>query len=168
MVRSKFNLAAYLSICIFVLITAVPLFITFSFLSFRIDDIMASVFIFIPYVAYMGYLLYKIRIIEIYDTEVRYKSAVFPFLKGCIALEDADYYVTQKVYGNAIIDYRTIVKVIKNGNVILSVPSSWYSNLQELADALPWEYWGEYKPGFFDYFRLFSINERRIVGPDDM
>lgn len=160
MVCSKFRLIAYFSIVVMVIMTVGSLLGAYTCLISKNANLIAFVLMMIIF-AFFGFITSRIRVIEVNNYGINYKSAVLPFLKEEIAKDDIDYFITQTVYVRG--GYYTNVRLVKDSKAVLSMSSRLYSNLQEMINALPWEYRGKYEPGFFDEFRLFTINEDKIM-----
>lgn len=159
MVYSEFRAIAYFSIGCLLIITLGALFVAYLVLTARDVDTL-SVIIMLFTTIFFGYLLISIRKIAISTKGVDCQSVMLPFLKKHLSLNDVDYFVTQTVYVRG--GYFTVVKLVKEAKVVLTMSARMYSNLQELVEVLPWKYRGQYNLGFFDEFRFFSINENKI------
>ena len=152
MVHSEFRAIAYFSIGVLLIMTLGALLGTYAVFTAR-DVNLAAISIMLFITAFFGYLLISIRKIVVSDNGI-------PFFKKRLSLNNVDYFITQTVYVRG--GYFTAVKLIKDGKIVLTMNARMYSNLQELVEVLPWRYRGQYNPGFFDEFRLFSINENKI------
>ena len=164
MVSSEFKVLIIFSIVIMASIALVLFVFSIAVLCDPLDDFKTFVEI-TPFTIFAFYAAVEPQIIYIYDNEVRYHRAIFPFIKSSIAFEDADYYVTKEFetrYGEGI-----KVMIIKDSKIVFSFSSTSYSNIDEIISALPWEYRGEYHPGFLDLLKWASINESRIYKIDE-
>lgn len=159
MVHSEFRTIVYFSIGVILIMTLGALFGLYAVFAAR-DVNFAAISIMLFITAFFGYLLISIRKIVVSSNGIDSQSVIFPFFKKRLSLYNVDYFVTQTVYVRG--GYFTAVKLIKDGKIVLTMNARTYSNLQELVEALPWRYRGQYNPGFFDEFRLFSINENKI------
>lgn len=157
MVKSKFCLKVYFSI-ITLLILGTVSFICGVFLCF--EYFIGGIFFLIG-AFFFYYLVIRFRKIKIYEGGMIYYSAIFPFLKGHLLLQDIDYYIIQRGQTNGYYTYDALL-LIKNSKIRLELNPVVYSNCNEMADALPWIYHGEYCPGFWDSFRINTINENKI------
>lgn len=159
MVKSKFCFKVYFSIAVLLLLGT--LCFIFGVFNFLFNSIMLGICLLIAAFVFY-YLLSRLRKIKIYEGGIIYYSAIFPFLKGRIVLQDIDYYIMHRDNTNGYYTYDELL-LIKNGKKRFVLNPVVYSNCNEMANALPWIYRGEYCPGFWDSFRITTINENKII-----
>lgn len=166
MVKSKFCWKMYFSMVVVLILSLLSVFMVV--ISIRglfignVTDMMILLLISCAFTFLFLYLLIRLRTIMVYGDGIMYHSTIFPFLKGQLTIQDVDYFVIQRNNTNGYYTFDALLLIKKSKKRMVITPVV-YSNCNEMAKALPWYYRGEYRPGFWDEFRITTINENKII-----
>ena len=133
----------------------------------KTDDLIALV-IFTMAIFYIGVVIFYFNRryvkVKIRDKMIECEGIILPFIRKVIWANDVEYFVTRETDTSK--GRRVDLLLIKCGKIVqtININPGMMLNAREVIDALPWPNRGRYIPDSLDYFKMGTINEKRIIG----